>query len=327
LPYESGFLGILPTRKSTDDENLPGVGVRHVFAESPAAKAQIAPRDRILRFNKREVNDSRLLREMLGQVEPGALATIVYLRDGVEKTVEIQVASIPNRVPVELRSAAMKTKAVDEKEKAKGPKTGRFTVKMPNHERSYWAYVPDDYNSDYHYGLMVWIHPNGDTMEAAIFQAWKSLCNRRGIILLAPKSEERKNWALGDAGFVKNAVEEMLGKYTVDRERIFLHSYSSGNDFAFHLAFKFRELFRGVATVSSPSQVQLPENNPEYRLQVCFLCGEKDDSLPAVRSLSKQLQQMKYPVNLSMIENHDDTYSPPESVKELGRWADCLDRI
>ena len=39
------------------------------------------------------------------------------------------------------------------------------------------------------------------------------------------------------------------------------------------------------------------------------------------------LRQMKYPVNLSTIEDHDDKYPNSEQIKELGRWADCLDRI
>ncbi|MCH7987779.1 MAG: PDZ domain-containing protein, partial [Planctomycetes bacterium] len=323
IAYESGFLGILPMREETGQATA-GVGIRYVYPEGPAEKAGLQIRDRIMRFNESEITNAATLTDLVSRVRPGQKVSIDYRRDNQEKTVEVTLASIPNTVPAELRSSLipspMEPIEPDENEKKKGPRTGRFTVEMPNHQHSYWAYVPDDYNPDYEYGLMVWIHPNGKTMEADILDYWSLICQQRGLLLLAPKAEKTSAWNMNEAGFVKDSIEHFRETYSVNARRLFLHGFGKGGGFTYHLAFKYRDVFRGISVVNSALQKAPPENHPDYRLQFHLVSGTENPEHRAVESLVKRLQQMKYPASFTVIEDGDESYPGGEALLEIARW-------
>ncbi len=284
-----------------------------------------------MRFNESEISNVATLTDLVSRVRPGQKVSIDYRRGNQDKTVEVTLASIPNTVPAELRSSLIPSPIEpikpDENDKKKGPRTGRFTVEMPNHQHSYWAYVPDDYNPDYEYGLMVWIHPNGKTMEADILDYWSLICQQRGLLLLAPKAEKTSAWNMNEAGFVKDSIEHFRETYSVDARRVFLHGFGKGGEFTYHLAFKYREVFRGISVVNSALRKAPPENHPDYRLQFHLVSGTETPEHQAVESLVKRLQQMKYPASFTVIEEGDESYPGGESLLEIARWADCLDRI
>lgn len=329
VPYESAYLGILPVRERIG-ESSEGVAVRWVRPDSPADRAGLKARDRIVRFNGENVDDPASLLDLVGRLRPDDPASLVYRRDGEEHTAEVQLASVPERVPDELLPSVIPR--AGESNDGQGddegaPQTGHFTVEMPNHEHSYWAYVPDDYNPNYRYGLMVWIHPGGDTMEAAMLNRWKSVCDRRGLLMIGPKAADVSGWTLNESEFVRDAVDEFMQGYSVDPARVFVHGFSDGGRFAYHLAFQHRDLFRGVAAVAAPVAERPPENDPDFRLQFHVICGGTDDVLPAVRASVEALRQLKYPVSFRAVEEHGHEYPPEEALRELARWADSLDRI
>src|SRR5690606_8709407 len=75
VPYESGFLGILPERERFEGgEPVAGVGVRFVYPDSPAAEAGLKARDRITKFGGVEVNTAAALLEQVGRLRPGQKA-------------------------------------------------------------------------------------------------------------------------------------------------------------------------------------------------------------------------------------------------------------
>lgn len=344
VPYESAFLGILPFREPVAGAEEKGVMVRFVFPDSPAAKSGLLARDRIIRVGDEEVEDAAMLLDRIGRRRPGEKVALVWQRGGDEKTSEVTLSAIPDEIPAELPSAAIpaaakseapaaapaaadQPAAQEEKAAEERPRTGRFTVEMPAHERSYWAYVPEDYNPEYGYGLMVWLHPGGDTMEAAIIERWKSICDRRGIMVVAPKADALSGWTPNEAEFIKDAVEHFLETYPVDRARIFLHAYSTGGTLGWNVVFKHRDLFRGAAAVASPLRARPLDNSPEHRLQFHLACGDQDNLYQGVQQSAAALRALKYPVRLTEIKGRDHRYPPAETIEEIGRWADCLDRI
>jgi serine protease Do len=197
---------------------------------------------------------------------------------------------------------------------------------MAAHEHSYWAYVPDGYNPDHRHGLMVWLHPNGDTMEAAMIKQWTALCKERNLIILAPKAEKLAGWSDNEAEFVKDAVEDIKKKYAIDDSRI-LHTFGDAGNFTYKLAFKYRELFRGIAAVSAPLRTAPQENSPEFRLQFHMVCGDKDSLYRNVQQSVAGLKKRKYPVSFTTVKGRDRKYPPAVQMKEIARWADALDRI
>ncbi|GAB4157684.1 MAG: PDZ domain-containing protein [Planctomycetaceae bacterium] len=327
IAYESAFLGILPQRELTGlGPKLPGVGIRFVFPNSPAAKANLKPRDRILKFNGQDIANTARLLDLVSRQRPRTKATIVYRRENADKTATVELASIPNTVPLELLPSIVPP--VEKKPAAKNaPKTGNFTVTLPKFNREYWALVPESYNPAYKYSVMVWLHPGGDTMEAAMVENWEALCERWNIIIIAPKAGKLGGWTPNDAEFVKSCIENIKETHSTDPSRLFLHGYADGGKFAYQLAFKYRDIVRGVCNVASPLRVRPAENSPEFRLQFHLVCGDKDPVNRLVKSTVAGLRRMKYPVSSATVKDGLHAYPPLEFLDEIARWADCLDRI
>jgi serine protease Do len=322
-PYESAFLGVLPLRQQLDP-NAKGVPIRTVFADSPAEKAGLLPRDVILRANDQELTSARQLSDIVSRIRPGEKLKLTWQHEGAEQSGETTLGSYPESVPADLSSEILPS--ADEPP-ADGHKTGRFTETLASQNRDFWAYVPEKFSPQAKYGLVVWIHPGGDTMEADIYKSWKTQCDRRGLILLGPKAEKVAGWTPLEAEYVKECVAWLTERYPIDPQRVLLHSYSSGGPFAAHLAFKYRETFRGLALASQPLIGMLPENEPDLRQQFYFICGDADPLFEAVKATSDVVRQAKFPVVLTPLSGVKHAYPSDEDLDELSRWIDCLDRI
>ena len=351
-PYESGFLGILPQRFSTADPDPGGVKVRHVYEDSPAAKAGIQVGDVIVTCNKTKVADAASLLDLISRIRPNETATISAKRDGTPQQFDIKLASINDTIPGELKAVLIPPPNVDfgdeagDEDENKQPgsedetadendddaepvkqKTGRITEELEAHKHSFWAYVPDDYNPAWGYSLVVCVHPSGDSMEATFMDNWKAICDRRGIILLGPKAEKPAGWNLNEAEFVHDCVELMTERYNVDPARVSLHGYANGGDFAWHLAFKYREMFRGIQVIAAGLRNPPPESRPEFRLLSHLICGEKDLALRLVKITNANLRAIKYPVTFNELPLLEREYPSAEDIENAARWVDTLDRI
>ena len=330
-PYDPPFLGILPVRETTTkakDAATSGAGItlRLVFPGSPAATAGLVKGDRILKFGKADVTDAAALLDQVNRRRPGDKVNLTVQSAAGRREVEVTLARMPDKLPAELPSVA-----IPSPEKpvagAKLPKTGRISDHVATHEHDYWAYVPEDYNPTHSYGLLVWLHPSGDTHEAAMLKLWKPLCDEQGIILLAPKAKLVAGWNPSEMEFIKDLVEQFEQTYRIDKTRVVVHAYSQSGTIAYLLAFKHRDLFSGICTVASPIFIPPPESEPEHRLQFHLLCGDKDPLQKVLAANVKGLEKMKYPVVYSLIPGEGHKYPPATQVRDIAKWMDLLDRI
>ena len=319
--YEMPFLGILPQR-----DGEAGVGVRHVYKESAAEKAGLKPRDRIVTYDGQAVATAKELLNLVSRARPDDEAKIEVVRGTEPKaTLTLKLTTVLNTIPEGLTSSvipAPEKGAVDEE-----TKRGRFTEKLPGYEQELWAIVPDLYNPDHGYGLVVFLHPAGDTMEATIVQEWKSLCEQRGLILLAPKAEKiESGFTDNESDYVRDAVVAFQDRYNIDPARIVVHSYGNGAAFAATVAFKYRELFRAVLLAGAPLSKRPPENQPDLSLQFHFMCGAVDPAMAFSRLSLASLKSLKFPATLRIVEGLAHKY-PAEAVEEAASWIDALDRL
>lgn len=325
LPWEPSFLGILPRRMGVNDE-ANCVIVRHVFEGSPAAAAGIRSGDSITKFGGAPVADSKALWDAVSRVRPNTEVELEHKPDGGQaKTIKLTLSSIPDSIAKDLGSASIPG-VKDEPGKDK-IQTGRFTEKLAGYEQDLWAYVPDSYNAEYQYGLLVFTHPANDSMEAGVFREWQSICELRGIILVAPKAAKLTGWTPNETDYVKDVIENFKGRYNIDANRVAIHGFGSGGTFAAATAFKHREFIRGVILAGAALQQPPPENDPEMRLQFHLICGEKDPQVITVRRTETALKRIKFPVSMRIVDDLPSTYPPKEAIEEAGRWLDSMDRI
>lgn len=330
-PYEPTFLGILPVREPTSAP-LPaaaaksGVAIRFVFPKSPAATAGLAKGERIISVDKTVVNDPAALLDQISRHRPGDKLHLQIEGASGRREVDVALAKVPNNLPADLSSVAIPP---PEKPAAGAtpPKTGRISDRHATHEHEYWAYVPQDYNPAHRYALLVWMHPPGDTHEAAMLNLWKPLCEERGIILLAPKAKLISGWNPTELEFVKDLVEQFQQTYHIDKSRVVLHSFSQSSVMACVLAARQRQLFTGLCLASPPLVIPPPENEPEHRLQFFLLSGDKDSLHKSISTQVQMLEKLKYPVQFNVIPGGEHKYPPASEVRDIARWIDILDRI
>lgn len=318
-----GFLGILPQRMSLA-ETTPGVVIREVIPASPAAAAGLQEGDRIIAVNGSDMHDADQLRSRLARATGGEALAIDFVRDGVPNSCEVMVGTYPAEVIDQLSTFAIPS--APEGSRPEGLAVGRITESLPGDERRYWAYIPDQYNPEYEYGLVVWLHPDRETMEADVFRAWQLHCDRRGIILLAPMAPDAA-WSGDQTDYINSLVESFQQRYRIDPRRIVAHGMGQGGELAFDLVFRHRDIYSAGLVISAPLR-QLPAEG-ESRKVPQFLLLTVTDSPEAelVQQTHTLLGEMKLPVSLVPFEQELPGYPPEETVETMVRWVDSLDRI
>jgi serine protease Do len=326
LPYEVAFLGVLPQRANSSNEaadsTQQGVGIRFVYDDSPATAAGIQPGDRLLKLNGQAIKGVDDLRNQLSRLRPGAEVEIDVLRAEKTNVVAATLSTVPKTIPAEIP-----TVAAPETAKVEEPKTGRFTDKVAGYEDEYWAFVPESYSPDRSYSLLVWLHPTGTTMEATMYREWKSICELRSIILLAPKTSTRTGWTPNQAEYIRDAVAKFQDEYSIDSSRVAVHALGNGGPFAASVAYRFPELFRGIALASAALKTRPPEHTPNFQVQFHLIYGDLDPAAAFIQRTAAGLSNLKFPVTLRKIDGHRTGYPPKEAVEEMARWLDGLDRL
>ncbi|HZZ27720.1 MAG TPA: PDZ domain-containing protein [Pirellulales bacterium] len=299
----------------------PGVVVRQVYADSPAARAGIVPGDRLLLLNGEAIRDRMQLQELIAGLEPLQPVKVEINRDGHHQTVEAKLTTLPEDVPEKLAPSHEPNPLPD----SNLPATGKIEIKIPEAPSNALAYVPTTYNSHVTHGLVVWLHPAGGFKADELIAKWKPICEANDLIWLAPKSAEAARWQRTELEFIRKAMDDLLQKYNIDRTRIVVIGEEAGGGMAYLLASLNRDLIRGVAAlnVAMPPGMRPPENDPVQRLAVFTTTAKK--ASPAVAAGIKRLRDAKLPVTEL---NEGETTRPltADQWAELVRWIDTLDR-
>jgi serine protease Do len=193
----------------------------------------------------------------------------------------------------------------------------------------YWLYVPEDYDPNVSYAVVLWLHPPGkhkdDDLENFI-DMWEDYCREEHIILVLPVSDKESGWVPGDSDFIREALRDVLQRYTVDRQRVVAHGMGVGGQMAFYLGFHDRDLIRGVATTGATA-TQVKDNRANQRLSFYLSGGDRDPLIKSIAESKTKLAQRKFPVFYRLIPNRGREYFQPPVLRELVFWIDCLDRL
>jgi S1-C subfamily serine protease len=349
--FPQPFLGILPIR----DDPAPGVEVRYVYPKSPAEAAKLQVGDRIMKVSSPTAPPAAPLvtitggrNQLLGQIEvarPGQEIKLEVKRKagGKTETLTVKLAEMPDAVPAKLNpdnASAKKAltkpgvKGPPAKPPAKKPETGLLKKTTPAADHTYWVYVPDNYDPNIAYSVVVWLHPQGKNKEKDfedLSSSWSEFCDDNNIILVCPQSDNQRGWTPGEADFVVQAVRSVSNTYTVDARRVVAHGMGVGGEMALYLGFQMRTLIRGVATVASHLGSNPREKVATQPLSFFLAVGGKDPIKAAVAQTKEKLTRFKYPVVFREVANMGHEYidgkAGTETLKELVRWIDSLDRM
>lgn len=319
-PYEAGFLGILPARQT----RTTGVVVRAVVPESPAAQIGLQAGDVIVRWNEQDVRTAGELADGVSRLPPGAGVKLEYRRGETAETTELKLAAYPTTVSAQVPAEVfVPDAAVPVPEGI----TGRRSEVLPGHDRPYWVYVPESYHPQRQHGVMVFLHPSGQPLEAALLRAWKAECDRRGLIIVAPQCNTPQGWRGNDLEFVHDVLAKVRADLSVAPERIWVHAVGDAVPMAAVWAFRERSVFKGLALFDTPLTGDLPEHDPEARQQFYIGCDPNAPTRRGIQQFVEALRKARYPTVFNLQERGESVYLPEAVVEELARWADSLDRI
>jgi serine protease Do len=348
--FPQAFLGILPVRDDPD----PGVAIRYVYPKSPAEAAKLQEGDRIMKIASPIAPPTAPLLAITGGrnqlmnamqlARPGqSLKLEVKRKGGKTETLTVKLAELPNVVPAKLnpdngsaKKALIKpgAKPTAKAPAAKKPDTGFLKKQTPAADHTYWIYVPDNYDPNIAYAVVIWLHPLGKNKERDIedfASPWQEFCDDNNIILVCPQSDNMRGWTPGESDFVQQAVRSVASTYTVDTRRVIAHGMGVGGEMAFYLGFQARALIHGVATVGAHMASNPREKVANQPLSFFLAVGSKDPLAKAVVQTREKLIRFKYPVILREVENlgHEylDSRKGKDTLDELVRWIDSLDRI
>ena len=318
-PYRHGFLGILPRRDAAD---RPGVAVRYVYPQSPAAAAKIEPGDVIVALGGKAVTLSDELRHQMAAWEPGQEAQIELRHGDQTRKVTVKLAELPEGLP----PGQLPPAHADENPEADRPKVGVISLRVPEFKNEAWAYVPESYRSTVACGVVVWLHGSAAPQQKALLLQWKALCERHDLVLVVPKSADASGWRPDEAAYLEKLIRQVENDYTIDPARVVVFGQEAGASLAYLAAFRNREVVRAVAVVDAASILPPPQSDPEHRLAVYVAVAKNSRQEGFISIALRRLREARVPVTQKDLglEPRD---LKPEELAELVRWIDMLDRM
>src|SRR5262249_35913297 len=154
-------------------------------------------------FTGRDSGRDQLL-AFLGTQAPGVEIKLEVTRKEGKKTetLTVRLAEAPDSVPDKLPEPATLKKALEprktaggapmpqpkeeKKEDDKKPETGLIERSNAAKDHKFWIYVPDDYDANISYGLVIWLHPAGKGKEddvKAFRNTWRDYCSDNHLIV------------------------------------------------------------------------------------------------------------------------------------------------
>ncbi len=185
---------------------------------------------------------------------------------------------------------------------------------IDNKESCWYEYVPSKTESR---ALVISLHGGLSCgWEQAMFSSWTKVAEREGFIVIFPTAETRRFWTVDydkemegiltaetesgvymnkmpedikenrDVRLILSLIEEMVVKYHIDRQKIFIHGMSMGDLMASMMGRYYGHLFAGIAGTGALINHKVlydPKGNPINaggRIAVVQTHMELDDEIP-----------------------------------------------
>ena len=162
-------------------------------------------------------------------------------------------------------------------------------------EREYFLYVPDSYNENTEYPVLLNFHGFGGNAKDYInYESdFRDVAEQEGVILVypqgsllsgfshwnaAPMAEDNKS-NTDDIGFIELLIENLSEDLSVDPNRIYATGFSNGGMFSYALGCFTEGLIAGVAAVSG-LQLNLEDCSPSHPISVLIAHSTTDDVIP-----------------------------------------------
>jgi poly(3-hydroxybutyrate) depolymerase len=179
--------------------------------------------------------------------------------------------------------------------------------------RAYYLYVPATLTPNSPTPLVLMLHGSGRT-GISLVEKWKDLAKKEAFIIAGPDSSDTRGWGSPQDGpdFLRDLVEELKTKYSINPRRVYLFGHSAGASFALEMSLLESEYFAataihaGALTNQDMGYIELAKRKIPINIQV----GDSDQFVPLklARSTKDSLTAAGFSVELIEIKGHDHWY-------------------
>jgi predicted esterase len=220
---------------------------------------------------------------------------------------------------------------VQDEKKDDKPKVETGFIKRVNEGlgREYWVYVPDNYDPNKSYGLIVWFHPAGQGGKDGekMGRTFREVCEEYNFIVMGPKSGNADGWVPSETELVMQDVKTVMGQYTIDRTRVVAHGLGNGGQMAFYVGFNARDVFRGVGAVGAVLGTNPKDNIANRPLSFFIAAGDKDPLFKEIAESKNLLTEKRFPVIFREMKESGKEYFDAATFADFVAWIDSLDRL
>jgi predicted esterase len=186
------------------------------------------------------------------------------------------------------------------------------TIEFNGKKRVYYLYVPENVASKP--PLIVTLHGSGRD-GLSLVEKWKDIADQEGFIMAGPNAMNPAEWSSTDdsADFLREIVEQLKSKYSIDPKRVFLFGHSAGAVYALNLSMSQSEYFAATAVHAGSwrsneelSYVHLAKR----KTPIAIFIGDVDQFFPidSVKKTEELLKSNQFPVQVTLMKGHDHWY-------------------
>jgi predicted esterase len=203
-------------------------------------------------------------------------------------------------------------------------KVSKETVESGGRKRTYHLFAPASRKPSA--PLVVLFHgSNRDGLS--LVERWKDLAAREGFVIAGPNSRDSKGWRTPDDGpdFIRDLVEALKAKYSLDARRVYLFGHSAGAVFALHMALTQSEYFAAAAVHAGAFRAEsefAALEQAKRKTSLAIIVGDRDAFFPvdAVRATEAALKGRGHEIEVTVMQGHDHWYYDLAPGINSGAW-------
>ena len=201
------------------------------------------------------------------------------------------------------------------------------TVVSRGKKRTYAFYVPGGVQPDVRAPLLVVIHGSTGSGKQMMTN-WTATADKHGFLVAAPDATDNSRWASPQDGplFLKDVVDDVSTRHTIDGRRIYLFGHSAGANFALQMAILESEFFAAAAIHAGAvsSDYFSIFDHATRKIPLAIFIGDQDQFYPieVVRAVNAALEKRGFPVVYKEMKDHDHAYKAvaPQINEEMWKF-------
>lgn len=159
--------------------------------------------------------------------------------------------------------------------------------------RDYLLYVPASYNVNTPSALLFNLHGyTSNNLEQSFYADFRSIADTANFLIVLPNGtldgQGNRFWntfignsSVNDVGFIRDLLDTLESKYTIDPNRVYSTGMSNGGFLSYSLACELNDRIAAIASVTgSMIQSKLNDCNPQRPVPVMEIHGTADNTVP-----------------------------------------------